>query len=86
MMKKVTKVTLGGGGLKFGIFAVTSSLIGPLELCCVLEIWYVSTHTCNFRKYLFYHQNPLDFADVSIFLQKVSIFGAKIVSLLKALV
>ena len=30
-MKKVTKSDIGGGGLKFGIFALTSFLNGPLK-------------------------------------------------------
>ena len=35
------------------------------------------THIFSFRKYTFYYQDPLNFADVSIFLQKVSIFCLK---------
>ena len=31
-MKKVTNSDIGGGGLKFGIFVVTSFLNGPLEV------------------------------------------------------
>ena len=35
------------------------------------------THICSFRKYTIYHQSPPNFADVSIFLQKISIFWHK---------
>ena len=34
-------------------------------------------HICSFRKYTFQYQDPLNFADVSIFSQKVSVFLIK---------
>ena len=40
----------------------------------------------SFRIYTFSYQDPLNFADTSIFLQKVSFFLAKIVPFLKAIV
>ena len=43
------------------------------------------THLCSFRKYTFYYQAYLKFADASIFLQKYHRFLAKIVPLLKAI-
>ena len=36
------------------------------------------THICSFRKYTFWYQGPLNFNDVSIFLQKISIFWQKL--------
>ena len=44
------------------------------------------TFICSFKKYTFQYQGPLNFADVSIFLAKNSIFLAEIVPLLKAIV
>ena len=44
------------------------------------------THICSFRKYTFQQQDSLNFADVSNFLVKNSIFLKKIVPLLKAIV
>ena len=44
------------------------------------------THICSFRKYIFYYQGLLNFADVSIFFGKNKRLLAKIVSLLKAIV
>ena len=35
------------------------------------------TPICSFRKYTFYCLSPLNFADVSIFLQKVNVFSPK---------
>ena len=35
------------------------------------------THICSFRKYTFQYQSPLNFADVSIFLQKLNVFWPK---------
>ena len=45
-----------------------------------LETWNVVrefTHICSFRKYTFQYRDPLNFADVSIFLQKIRIFWLK---------
>ena len=44
------------------------------------------TPLCNFRKCPFEFLDPLNFADVSIFLQKISVFLSKKVPLLKAIV
>ena len=33
------------------------------------------THICSFRKYTFKYQDPLNFADGIIFLQKSAFFG-----------
>ena len=33
------------------------------------------TNICSFRKYTFQYQGPLNFVDVRIFWQKISIFG-----------
>ena len=40
-----------------------------------LEIWYVSTHTFNSRKYTFSTKNTLIFLISAFFLQKIIIFG-----------
>ena len=42
-------------------------------------------HISNFRKYTFYYQDPLNFADGNIFFAKNLHFLAKIVPLLKAI-
>ena len=44
----------------------------------MLETWNLGckyTHICNFREYTFQYQGPPNFADISIILQKISIFG-----------
>ena len=51
----------------------------------MLEIWYVSTHSCSFRKHTFQYHGPLNFAVVSIFANNQH-FLAKMVPLLKAIV
>ena len=43
------------------------------------------THICSFRKYTFQYRGSLNFADVSIFLQKISFFWPQIVLLHKAI-
>ena len=46
----------------------------------MLNIWNLVrkyTHICSFRNYTFYYQDPLNFADVSTFLQKINIFWQK---------
>ena len=46
----------------------------------MLETWNLLrkyTHIFSFRKYTFYYQDPHDFADVSNFLQKISILWQK---------
>ena len=40
-----------------------------------LEMWYVSTHTFNSRKYTFSTKNTLIFLISAFFLQKIIIFG-----------
>ena len=35
------------------------------------------THICSLRKHNFYYQGPLNFADVRVFLQKISVFWQK---------
>ena len=55
----------------------------------ILEIWkFVREYTdlCSFRKYTFLYQDPLNFANVSIFLQKNQHFFGKIVPLPKVIV
>ena len=55
----------------------------------VLETWnlvHKYKHIHGFRRYTFYHQGPLSFADVNIFFRKNLHFLAKIVLLLKAIV
>ena len=49
------------------------------------SFWYVptQTHLFIFIKYTFQYQGPLNFANSAIFLQKISIYFAKIVPLLK---
>ena len=44
------------------------------------------THISSFRKYTFQYQGFLNFADVSLFLQKISVFWPKTVPLLKTIV
>ena len=42
----------------------------------ILETWNLKhTHIFSFRKYTFWYQGPLNFADVRIFLQKLVLFG-----------
>ena len=84
----LTLIWVGFSGVRF---AVEGRVKLPpvknfLEVCYKLKIWYVSTHTCSFRKYSFWYQEPLNFADITVFLQKISIFWSKIEPLLKTIV
>ena len=75
---------VGGGG------KITPPTLPTLKLVTVmLETSHLARkHTliCSFRKYTFYCQGALNFADVSIFMQKKLRFFAKMVPLLKAIV
>ena len=63
----------GGGGVKLPPTCLKLVRI-------MLETWNLvrkNNHICNFRKYIFQYQGPLNFAGVSIFLQKISVLWQK---------
>ena len=67
----------GGGGI------TTPAYLKLVKI--MLEIWSLVRryiHIYNFRKFSFYYQSSLNFVDISIFLQKISIyFYSKVVEL-----
>ena len=67
-----------------GSFSTRNTLFGYipcLKLVRVtLETWNLArkyTFICSLKKYTFQYQGPFNFADVSIFLQKISVFWPK---------
>ena len=74
----------------FGLNTERREIAPCLKLVRInLETWNLVrkyTHICSFRKYTFYYQDPLNFADVSISFVKSQHILAKIVLLLKAIV
>ena len=74
---------LGGGSKNYH----TSHCLKPVKIMLeTLNLACKYTPICSFRKYTFQCLAPLNFADVSIFLQKNQCFLPKKVPLLKAIV
>ena len=74
----LTLIWVGFLGVRFEV----GGKINPrLKLVRVtLETWNLArkyTFTCSLKKYTFQYQGPFNFADVSIFLQKISVFWPK---------
>ena len=78
---------MGGEGGEEGLKFISSFCVKlvriMLETSSLLRKY---THICSFGKYTFYYQDPLNFADGSIFSQKIIIFWQKKVPLLKVIV
>ena len=87
----LTLITVDSSGVCFSVAGEVGVIKTSLRLKLVrsmLETWNLVgkyTHIYSFRKYSFYYQEPLSFADVRISFAKNQIFLLKLVALLKAI-